>query len=232
MDQGYAMICGAGPGLGAALVRRFRAGGYRVAALARNEANLRERFADDAGIDCFAADATDATSLAQAFARAHAAGGAPAVAVANSAAWKLSPFVETSAQDFEHVWRASCLSAFNVAQEAAKLMLPAGKGAIIFTGSTAQMRAGSNFAAMAAAKSALRALSQSIARELGPKGIHVAHVAIDGPIDSARTRAANASHERLIDPAGIADVYFALAHQPRAAWSNEIDVRTFSEWPA
>ena len=111
-------------------------------------------------------------------------------------------------------------------------MAARGQGTLLFTGSAAQMRAGPGFGAMAVAKTGLRALSQALARELGPKGVHVGHVVIDGPINSARTRAANTNHNRLIDPDGIAAVFHALHLQPRLAWSNEIDVRTFSDWLA
>ena len=124
------------------------------------------------------------------------------------------------------------LSAFNLAQNAARVMLPRGRGTIAFTGSAAQMRAPSGFAAMAVAKSGLRAFAQSIARELGPKGIHVGHVIVDGAIDSERTRASIPDDDRRIDPDAIADAFHALYMQPRNGWTNEIDIRPCGARPA
>lgn len=231
MTTRTALVTGAGPGLGASLVRRFRKSGLHVAAFARNGERLRETFGNDSGVTCIAGDVMDADAVAAAVAQIEKIGPLD-VAVANSAAWKIANVLDLEPQDFEAVWRAGCLSAFNVARAAGKTMLPRGQGAIIFTGSAAQMRAAPGFGAMAVAKGGLRLLSEALARELGPKGIHVAHVVIDGPIDSARTRASNTNHDRLIDPDGIAEAFHALYAQPRNAWSNEIDVRTFCEWPA
>jgi NAD(P)-dependent dehydrogenase (short-subunit alcohol dehydrogenase family) len=226
-----ALVTGAGPGLGASLVRRFRKAGLHVAAFARNADRLKETFADDSGVTCIPGDVTDGASVAAAVEQIEKIGPLD-VAIANSAAWKISNLLDLEPTEFETVWRAGCLSAFNVARAAGKAMSARGHGTLLFTGSAAQMRAASGFGAMAVAKGGLRVLSQALARELGPKGIHVGHVVIDGPIDSARTRAANTNHDRLIDPDGIAEVFHALYVQPRNAWTNEIDVRTFCEWPA
>ncbi len=232
MAAASALITGAGPGLGASLVRRFRAEGLHVVAVARNGDRLAGIFAGDERVTCIAADALDADALTAIVARIERDIGPLELAIANSAAWKISNLLDLTAGDFETVWRAGCLSAFNVARAAGNVMVARGRGSIFFTGSAAQMRAAPGFGAMSVAKSGLRVLSQALARELGPKGIHVGHVVIDGPIDSPRTRAANSGHERLIDPDGIAEAFASLYRQPRNAWSNEIDVRTFSEWPA
>ncbi len=231
MTTRTALVTGAGPGLGASLVRRFRKSGLHVAAFARNADRLKDTFGDDSGITCIAGDVTDAAAVAAAVEQIEKIGPLD-IAIANSAAWKIAPVLDFTAEDFEAVWRAGCLSAFNVARAAGKAMAERGQGTLLFTGSAAQMRAASGFGAMAVAKNGLRALTQTLARELGPKGVHIGHVVIDGPIDSARTRAANANHDRLIDPEGIAEVFHGLYVQPRNAWANEIDVRTFSEWPA
>jgi NAD(P)-dependent dehydrogenase (short-subunit alcohol dehydrogenase family) len=110
-------------------------------------------------------------------------------------------------------------------------MVPRGRGTILFTGSAAQMRAGVGFAALGVAKSGLRALTQAMGRELAGKGIHVAHMVLDGPIDSERTRARYADAGRLLDPAGLAEAYYFVHTQTRAAWTNEIDLRTSADWP-
>lgn len=230
MSGNSAIILGVGPGLGAALVRRFRKHGLSVAAVARNRDKLEQLFADDDGVTAIGADATDDKAVAEAVAQAEKDIGPIEVAVANGAAFKIVKLLDTSAEDFENMWRQGCLAAFHLARHAGKAMAGRGKGSLLFTGSTNQMRAGPGFAAMAVAKSGLRALTHAAARELGPMGIHVAHVMVDGPIDSERTRASNSDHNKLIDPAGIAEAFHFLHTQPRAAWSNELDLRTFSEW--
>lgn len=231
MTNGSAMIQGVGPGLGAALVRRFRRDGLKVAAVARNRDRLQEAFKDDPGVTCFGADATDGAAMTDVVARIEDEIGPLEVAVANSAAWKIAPFLEFAQSDFEEIWRQGCLPAFHVAQAAARPMIARGRGTILFTGSAGQLRAGPGFSAMAVAKHGLRGMAHALAREMGPKGVHVAHIVVDGPIDSARTRAAYSDHDKLIDPAGIADLYAMLHAQPRHAWSNEIDLRTFADWP-
>lgn len=230
MAEPTALILGVGAGLGASLVRRFRSGGLRVAAAARNGERLAKLFAGDDHVSCHALDATDGAAVAALAEKVERDSGPIEVAVANSAAWKVAPIVDLTSEDFTAIWQAGCLPAFHLTKAVVKGMTGRGRGTILFTGSAAQMRASAGFGAMAVAKSGLRAFSQAAARELGPKGLHVAHIAIDGPIDSARTRAANTDHNRLVAPDGIAEAYYQLYMQPRAAWSNEIDVRTFTEW--
>ncbi|MGE3247569.1 MAG: SDR family NAD(P)-dependent oxidoreductase [Beijerinckiaceae bacterium] len=232
MTTGAAIVFGAGAGLGAATVRRFRAGGLKTVAVSRNEAKLRGVFAGEPDVLCIAADATDSRAVADAIDQAEAEAGPLCAAIANSAAWKIAPLLEHSPEDFEAVWKQGSLAAFNILHHAGNRMAARGSGSILFTGSAAQMRAGSGFGPMAVAKLGLRALVQAGARELGPKGIHVGHVVVDGPIDSDRTRASNSDHSKLIDPAGIAEAFWFLHNQPRNAWTNELDIRTGSEWPA
>ncbi|MDH7797647.1 MULTISPECIES: SDR family NAD(P)-dependent oxidoreductase [unclassified Beijerinckia] len=230
MAEPTALVLGVGAGLGASLVRRFRAGGLRVAAAARNSERLATLFAGDTLVSCHGVDATDGAAVAALVEKVERESGPIEVAIANSAAWKIAAVTDLTAEEFTAVWQAGCLPAFHMTKAVAKSMIARGRGTLLFTGSAAQMRAGAGYGAMAVAKSGLRAFSQAAARDLGPKGIHVAHIAIDGPIDSARTRAANSDHNRLVAPDGIAEAYYQLHVQPRAAWSNEIDVRTFAEW--
>ena len=150
------------------------------------------------------------------------------------------PFTETTERVFRKVWEMACYSGFLAGREAARLMLPRGKGAIFFTGATASLRGGAGFAAFAAAKAGLRMVAQSMARELGPKNIHVAHLVIDAGVDTAfvreRIRAregeeavANLPPDRLMRPQAIADAYWTLYQQPRDAWTFEMEIRPFGE---
>jgi NAD(P)-dependent dehydrogenase (short-subunit alcohol dehydrogenase family) len=230
-SKGIVLVLGVGPGLGAALVRRFRAGGYSVAAASRQPDKLGGLFAGDPGIRTYRCDATDGAAVAALVEQVEREMGPLEVAIANSAGWKVESFLELPAADFTEIWRQGCLSAFHLGQEAAKRMVQRGHGTILFTGSAAQMRAASGFAGLAVAKTGLRALSQAMARELGPKGIHVAHMVVDGPIDSERTRARGGDPARLLDPAGLAEAYYFVHTQTRAAWTNEMDLRTAADWP-
>jgi len=232
MTTGSVIVFGAGAGLGAAIVRRFRAAGHPCVAVARDQARLDAVFADMPDVLRLSADASDSAAVAAAMTSAEERAGPLAAAIANGAAWKIAKVAETDPADFEAVWRQTTLAACNVLHHAGKRMAERGAGSILFTGSAAQMRAAAGFGLMAAAKSGLHALVRAGARELGPLGVHVGHVIVDGPIDSDRTRAANADHDRLIDPAGIAEAFYFLHAQPRAAWTNEMDVRAFAEWPA
>ena len=136
---------------------------------------------------------------------------------------------------FEKIWRLGCYAGFLFGREAARRMAPRGKGTILFTGATASIRGGSHFAAFAAAKNGLRAVAQSMARELGPKGIHVAHVVIDGMIDSAATRARfpervkDLGADAMLDTGAIAELYYQIHAQPSSAWTFEADLRPSGE---
>jgi NAD(P)-dependent dehydrogenase (short-subunit alcohol dehydrogenase family) len=157
------------------------------------------------------------------------------VAIFNAGANFRAPIAETPAEMFEKVWRLGCYAGFLFGREAARRMLARGKGTILFTGATASMRGAAHFAAFAAAKGALRQVAQSMARELGPESIHVAHVVIDGMIDNRRTR------ERMADRVGdlpadgmlatdaIAEAFWQIHVQPRSAWSFETDLRPWAE---
>jgi len=236
---GIAVVAGAGPGLGAGIARRFAAAGLTVALVARNEARLRllaEEIAV-AGGQAFAApaDVRDEAGIATLFAAIEAERG-PIEAVAfNAGAQFRAPLLDTPVEMFEKVWRLGCLAGFIVGREAARVMAPRGRGSILFTGATAARRGGAEFAAFAASKFGLRALAQSMAREFGPEGLHVAHIVIDGLIDSAVIRArfpdvaAEMPADGMLSPDAIGQAYVDLHRQPRSAWSFEIDLRPWSE---
>jgi hypothetical protein len=141
------------------------------------------------------------------------------------------PLLDTTERVFRKVWELACYAGFLTGREAARRMLPYGGGSIFFTGATASVRGGSGYAAFASAKFGLRALAQSMARELGPKNIHVAHLVIDAGVDTAwvreriRARGGDAPERILVDPASIAEAYWQLHRQPNDAWTHELDLR-------
>jgi NAD(P)-dependent dehydrogenase (short-subunit alcohol dehydrogenase family) len=218
--SGIALIGGAGEGLGAALGRRFAAGGLEVALSSRTQG---ER-----------ADLREESEVLQLFDRVEKRGPIE-VAIFNPGANFRSPIAETPAEMFEKVWRLSCYAGFLFGREAARHMLPRGRGTILFTGATASLRGAAQFAAFAAAKGGLRQVAQSMARELGPKNIHVAHVVIDGMIDNRRTRERMAERAKDLPADGmlatdaIAEVFWQIHAQPRSAWSFETDLRPWAE---
>jgi NAD(P)-dependent dehydrogenase (short-subunit alcohol dehydrogenase family) len=221
-----ALIVGVGEGLGYALGKRFAAAGFRVALAARNAERV-ERLAEaivEAGGQALAApaDARNDRAVMELFERLEREQGPIEVAVFNAGAMYRAPIAEMPADMFEEVWRAGCYAGLLVGREAARRMAPRGRGTILFTGATASLRGGAKFAAFAAAKHGLRALAQSMARELGPKGLHVAHVVIDGRIDAR-------SEELGLAPDAIAETYYRIHAQPRSAWTFETDLRPFAE---
>jgi NAD(P)-dependent dehydrogenase (short-subunit alcohol dehydrogenase family) len=228
MGKPSAVVVGVGPGLGAALVRTFAREGYTVFAAARSASRLTGL---DEGtivpIDC---DATEPADVERVFDAASAGGGLE-VAAFNAGAFVRGSILETDPKDFEHCWRVGTFAGFLVGQAAARRMLARGAGTILFTGATASLRGGSGFVNLAAPKFGLRAVAQSMARELGPKGIHVAHVIIDGQIHSERYAhlAAERGPDSLLEPAAIAAQYLALHRQHRSAWTQELDLRPWSE---
>jgi NAD(P)-dependent dehydrogenase (short-subunit alcohol dehydrogenase family) len=153
------------------------------------------------------------------------------VAVYNAGLRIGKPIAEMTAEDYETCWRLGALGGFHTGREAARRMTERGEGTILFTGATASLRGGSGSAAFAGAKFALRALAQSLARELGPKGIHVAHVIIDGIINTprARSRFPDRPLDAMLDPDAIAEAYYGLHAQPKNAWTFELDLRPFNE---
>lgn len=176
-----AVVVGAGPGLGAALCRRLVREGMLVAAAARDKERVTQ-VAKEAGARGYGCDSTDEAAVRELFAAVRRDFGEPSVVVYNAGAFLVKPVIDTEAADFERCWRIGCFGGFLVGREAARGMVAKGRGTILFTGATAALRGGANFANFAVCKFGLRALAQSMARELGPKGVHVAHVIIDGQI--------------------------------------------------
>jgi NAD(P)-dependent dehydrogenase (short-subunit alcohol dehydrogenase family) len=232
MSKPTAVVVGVGPGLGAALVRAFAGEGYTVVAAARTVSELpvfekRAHAGHVVPIDC---DATARADVERVF-DAAAALGPTEVAVFNAGAFVRGSILDTDPQEFERCWRVGCFAGLLVGQAAARRMLELGRGTILFTGATASLRGGAGFVNLASPKFGLRAVAQSMARELGPKNVHVAHVIIDGQIRSERY--AHLQGERgpdsLLDPDAIAAQYVALHRQQRSAWTQELDLRPWSE---
>jgi len=238
--RGSVLVVGVGAshGLGAAIARRFAAGGYPVAIAGRNEAKLKETLAEleasgatvvgVVGDGSIAADAHLFVAAAESLAPL-------AVAVHNAGSNRPAPFLKLSEAEFESHWREHALGGFQLAQAALPALLANGGGSLIFTGASGSLRGKARFAPFAAAKAALRATAQSIAREFGPQGIHVGHVIVDGGIAGERllSRAPQLAAERgpdgMLDIAAIADAYWVLHHQHRSAWTLELDLRPWSE---
>ncbi len=220
-----ALISGAGPGLGSAVARRFLAEGYRVAGLARSRPP-----AEIEGVELSLVDLSDDAAVGVALDEIFARHGPPAVVVHNPAELVIKPFLETAPEAFEACWRAMTLSAVLVLRRAIPAMLERGGGCVIVSGATASLRGGARFAAFASAKFALRGLSQSLAREFQGQGIHVAHVILDGILDTERSRALHGGDgSGMMKPEDVAEVYCQLVGQPPSAWSHEIDLRPMSE---
>ena len=230
-----AVISGVGSGLGAALVRRFADDGYQVGMLARSVEYTRslaaELNADGKVALAVPADITDADQVAEGFARIRQELGAVEVMInhAGHAIWK--EFVDLTPDDFERSWRVCAYGSMLCAQEAAKDMLTAGGGTMLFTGATSSIRGRGGALAFSSAKFAVRGLAWSLAREFWPRGIHVAHVIIDGVLDTPDLREDGpvAEDEPLLDVDAVAASYMALVRQDRSAWSFELDLRPHDE---
>lgn len=219
-DRELAVVAGVGPGLGTALVRCFAQAGMRVACVARNAERLAV-LTQETGAQAYACDITDENSVERLFTRVGKEQGAPSLVVHNPSWFVMKPFLELEQADVIEAWRIACFGGFLVGRAAARAMLARG-GTILFTGSTPSIKAGSGFAAFAAAKFGVRALAQSMARELGPQGIHVAHVVVDGPIDGPGSEGLKIPK---LSPHDIAQNFLALHRQHRSAWTQELDLR-------
>ncbi len=242
MNEAVAVIVGVGPsnGLGAALVRRTAQEGLTVLAVARSRERLT---AVTAATECgqgsrvvpVQADATQEADVITLFDTACSGGRELALVVYNVGANAMVPFLDLTPEFMEQLWRQNCLGGFLVGREAARRMVSQKRGTIIFTGATASLRARPPFCAFASAKAALRAVAQSMAREFGPQGIHVAHTVIDGVIDGDYARSQFSEFvtakgtDGLMSPEHIADAYWRLHRQPRSAWTHELDLRPFCE---
>jgi len=227
-----AVVVGAGSGLGAALCRRFAAGGLSVA-VARRRPEKAEDLAREIGGRAYGCDAAEAESVAALFEAVQRDLGAPELVVFNAGSFQRGGILDIDPADFERSWRTSCLGGFLVGQQAVKAMLPQGKGTLILTGATASLRGGKGFVNLASPKFGLRAVAQSMAREFGPQGIHVAHTVIDGQILNETRGGRYSESERgadaLLKPEAIAETYWHLHQQPRSAWTHELDLRPWVE---
>jgi NAD(P)-dependent dehydrogenase (short-subunit alcohol dehydrogenase family) len=232
-DRHVAVIVGVGPGLGFALVRRFARAGMAVALAARSKERLEQLLAGEPveQAKVYACDATDKTAVDRLFTEVEQDLGAPEVVVFNAGAFRPGGILEIEPSEFEQCWRIGCLAGFLVGQAAVQRMVAQSHGTILFTGATAALRGSARFANLAVPKFGLRALAQSMARELGPKGVHVAHVVIDGQILSERYAHLEAGRgpDSLLQPDAIAEMYYQLHAQPRSAWTLELDLRPWSE---
>lgn len=238
-QQKVAVVIGAGDATGGAIAKRFAREGHVVVATRRSEDSLKplvkeiEAMGRTAyGLGC---DARDEDAMCALFSRIEAEIGEVDVVVFNIGANVRFPITETTGRVYRKVWEMAAFAGFLAGREAARVMLPRGRGTVIFTGATASLRGGSGFSAFSGAKFALRALAQSMARELGPKGIHVAHSVIDGAIDTDFIREnfperyALKEQDGILNPEHIAEQYWQLHQQPRDCWTHELDLRPWME---
>jgi NAD(P)-dependent dehydrogenase (short-subunit alcohol dehydrogenase family) len=239
MSDKAILVIGAGDATGGAIARRFAREGY-VACVTRRHADTLALLvaaieAQGGRARAFGSDARKEDEMVALIDTIENEVGPIEVAVYNIGANVNFPIRETTARVFFKVWEMACFGGFLMGREAAKRMVPRGRGTILFTGATASVRGRSGYAAFASGKHALRAVAQSMARELGPQGIHVAHVVIDGAIDTAwirenfPDRAALKSQDGILDPEAIAENYWLLHSQPRSAWTHELDLRPWIE---
>lgn len=243
--DGVALVIGAGDGLGSAVGRRFAQGGY-LAALVRRDHEKAQRvvaeIASNGGrAHAFSADARSEDEVCELFAGIEDDLGPIQACVYNAGANAQAPLRDTSAKLFSKAWELACFGGFLAVREAARYMVPRGRGTILFTGATASVRGGAGFAAFASAKAGLRAVAQSAARELGPQNVHVAHIVIDSAIRTEAIRR-RFREQRDIDidslleasvarPESIAEVYWQLHVQPRDCWTHELDLRpSLEKW--
>lgn len=225
------LITGVGPGTGAALARRFATGGYRVAMLARSADRLAALEAELPGSRAFACDVGDPATLARILDDVRATLGPPAVAIHNAVSGSFGTFQEIDPADLERNFRVNVAALLHLARGLVPDMIARGQGALVVTGNTSALRGKPGFAGFAPTKAAQRILAESIARDVGPRGVHVAYVVIDAVIDVPWTRQmfSGRPDDFFIRPAAIADEIWHVAHQDRSAWSFDVQVRPFGE---
>jgi len=240
-SKGACLVVGVGDGVGGAIARAFAAEGYTVCMTRRPrhldqlEALAAEIRQNGGDARAYGVDARQEAEMAALVDRIEAEVGPLEVVVFNIGANVRFGIVETTAQVFSKVWEMACFAGFLTGREAARVMLPRGRGTILFTGASASLRGKDGFSAFASAKAGLRALAQSLAREVGPQGIHVAHVVVDGAIDGVFTRSIRddveglLARDEILKPDDIAANYVWLHRQPRSAWTHELDLRPWAE---
>lgn len=218
-----AIVAGAGAGLGQSLLARFEAGGFHPVGLGRTR--------PDAPVgDFHTVDLSDEKAVPDLLTQIIADHGAPKIVVHNTAELVIAPFLETTLSEYQATWTAMVQTAVLLAQSTLQPMVRAGGGTFIVSGATASLRGGAKFSAFASAKFALRGLTQSLAREFQPAGVHVAHAILDGIIDTPRSRDLHSlDPAKMMKPADIAEAYWQLAHQPRSTWTHELDLRPATE---
>jgi NAD(P)-dependent dehydrogenase (short-subunit alcohol dehydrogenase family) len=228
MEMKTALIVGVGPGLSASLARLFSRHGLQVAMAARDPDKLQKLAEETAGVT-FACEATEPEEVAALFEVVIATQGVPDIVVYNASARAPGPVTELDPAAVAHAISVSAFGGFLVAQQAARHMVARGSGAILLTGASASVKGYPNSAAFAMGKFALRGLASSMARELSPKGVHVAHFVIDGGIRSANRVAPTDNPDSFLDPDAIAETYWQVANQPRSAWTWEVELRPWVE---
>lgn len=238
-DRKAVLVVGAGESTGGAIAKRFAREGLVAVCTRRNAEQLeplvQEIEAEGGEAIALGCDARDEDAVVSLFERIERDVAPLEVVVFNPGANVNFPIAETTARVYRKVWEMACFAGFLAGREAARVMTPRGRGTILFTGATASLRGGAGFSAFAGAKHALRALAQSMARELGPKGIHVGHVVVDGAIDTPWIRETfpqmveSRPADGLLAPDHIAEAYWQLHAQPRDAWTFELDLRPFDE---
>jgi len=236
-ELGTTVVVGVGAALGASLCRRFAAAGHPVAMAARDAEKLaplvREIESGGGTAKAYVADATQDEDVARLFARAEAELGPVDIAIFNAGARRYEASILDMPSDvFQEVWRISCLGGMIVGREAARLMVPRGRGTILFTGGRPSRRAEAELAAFAVGKFGLRAVAESMARELAPQGIHVSHFIIEGGIDnewSRKRRPEAVADNGLVSTEALADLYYQTHCQPRNCWTFEVDLRPWKD---
>ena len=231
MSRPVAVVTGVGPGTGSAIARRLDAAGYAVAMLARNRERLATFEAEIAHATAYPCDVTDEAAIEATLAAVRRDLGTPAVLVHNAVGGAFGSFLDIDPKVLAANFQVNTMALLHLARRLAPDMVAAGSGAIIVTGNTSALRGRANFAGFAPTKAAQRILAEAMARELGPKGVHVAYVVIDAVIDVpwARKRYAETPDSFFIKPAAIADEVFHLVQQDRSAWSFNVEIRPFGE---
>jgi len=232
MARPVCMITGVGDGTGAALTRRFAKDDYQVAMLARKRDRLERLEQQVPHTRAYVCDMNDLAALRATTEAVRSELGEPSVLVHNAVSATFKTFLEAGVEDLERNFRVNTTSLYVLARALAPSMVKAGRGAIIVTGNTAALRGVPTYAAFAPTKAAQRILAQSLARDLGPKGVHVAYVTIDAAIDTPWTRDVfnrDKPDEFFSKPADIAEEVFHVAHQPRSTWSFDVEIRPFGE---
>ncbi|HEX2886639.1 SDR family NAD(P)-dependent oxidoreductase [Vineibacter terrae] len=231
MADPICVVTGVGPGTGTALARRFAKGGYRVAMLARNEKRLAELEQSLPGSKAYACDVSDPAQIDASIAAIERDLGTPSVLIHNAVGGAFGSFLDIEPEILNRNFQVNTMGLLYLARRLAPAMVRAGKGAIMVTGNTSALRGRANFAGFAPTKAAQRILAEAMARDLGPKGIHVAYLVIDAVIDVAwaRQRYKDKPDDFFIQPAAIAEEIWHVAHQDRSAWSFNVEVRPYGE---